>query len=240
MMLSVELKKNKRSGLIWSFLGGAILAGLIPVLNMAFRSEVYTGTEGDPLQILLNANWQMMAMLNTLLIVVSACLSYYVESADNALQKMLALPIKEESMFFAKFLLLSMFFIGVFVIEVAALAFSSVYWFSGYPDLTMEIFKNLGYIFLLSLPALVLSLMIASFFTNIWIALGIGIIGIFLATMLSDQSVILTAFPFNLPFQTLHGTDSGAADTLMWIAIGETVVLLLIQKIMMYGRRLFR
>ncbi len=162
------------------------------------------------------------------------------ESADNALQKMQSLPIKEEGLFFAKFILISLMYLGLLVIEFLGLGFSSVYWFSEYPDLPMELAKNIGYIFILSLPAIALSVLIASFFANIWIALGLGIIGIFLATQLSDQSIILAAFPFNLPFQTMHGTDAAAPDTLVWIALIETVVLLVIQKISVHVRRYFR
>lgn len=240
MMLVIEWKKNKRTGLIGSFLGGALLAGVIPVLNMVFRSEVFTSVDAYPLDILLNANWQMMAMLNVSLIVVGSCLLYYVESADHAIQKMLSLPIKEENIFLAKFLLVSTFYLAVLVIEAVALGFSSVYWFPESPDLTMELIKNIGYIFLLSLPAIVLSLWIASFFANIWITLGIGIIGIFLATMLSDQSIILASFPFKLPFQTFHSAKSGPADTFIWIALVQTAALLLTQKISLHVRRFFR
>ncbi|GAB2575184.1 ABC transporter permease [Gracilibacillus alcaliphilus] len=239
-MLTMEWKKSKRTGFIPSFLGGALLTGLIPILYMAFISEIDTNLDINPLHVLLDANWQMMAMLKVSLIVVGACLLYYVESSDNALQKMQSLPIKDENLFFAKFLLISLIYLGVLVMEAIGLGFSSVFWFLEYPDLPMELVKNIGYMFMLSLPAIVLALLIASFFTNIWIALGLGMIGIFLATQLSNQNVILASFPFNLPFQTMHGTDAAAPDTLIWVALIETVVLLVIQKVSVSMRRYFR
>ena len=53
-------------------------------------------------EILMNANWQMMAMLNVLIAAAGACLMYYTEYADNAVQRMCMLPIKESRLFFDK------------------------------------------------------------------------------------------------------------------------------------------
>lgn len=69
MSYIIECKKLRRTGLILAFFGGGLLAALIPVLNMAFRSEMYITQNEPPLQILLDANWQIMAMLNILLII---------------------------------------------------------------------------------------------------------------------------------------------------------------------------
>src|SRR5690625_1317282 len=107
MILSQEFKKVKRTGFIPTFLVGGLLAAAFPVLNTAVRSENYLGLPDTPLQILLDANWPMMALLNVLLIVGGACLMYYTEYADNAIQKMKSLPLKESTMFFGKAVLLS-------------------------------------------------------------------------------------------------------------------------------------
>lgn len=74
MSVSLECKKVKRTGFLPAFLGGGILAAAVPVINMAVRSEMYLDLPGNSIQILLDANWQMMTMLNVLLVVAGACL----------------------------------------------------------------------------------------------------------------------------------------------------------------------
>ncbi|GAA0338528.1 ABC transporter permease [Oceanobacillus oncorhynchi subsp. oncorhynchi] len=240
MMLIMEWKKRKRTGFILTFLFGAVLAACVPVLNMAFRSELYTGLDGSPLQILLEGNWQMIGLLNVSLIVIGASILYNTEYVHQAIQKMQSLPIKEGNLFLAKFLIISMACLGVIVIEAVAFAFSSIYWFPGVSLFTMEWLENISYFFILSLPAIALALMITSFFRNIWIALGINVIGIFLAiTPLSDQSIIVASFPFKLPFQILHQPAVAGADTFIWIALILTVLLLLIQRAAVNIRRIF-
>ena len=102
MSVSLECKKAKRTGFLPAFFGGGILAAVVPVINMAVRSEMYLNLPGNPIQILLDANWQMMTMLNVLLVVAGACLLYHTEYADNAMQKMKSLPIRESSIFLGK------------------------------------------------------------------------------------------------------------------------------------------
>ena len=52
MSYALECKKIKRTGLIPAFLGGGLLAALVPILNMSFRSEMYMTGDIPPLQIL--------------------------------------------------------------------------------------------------------------------------------------------------------------------------------------------
>ena len=78
---ALETKKLKRTGYVPAFLGGGLLAGLVPVLNMAVRSERYVTQSGSPFSILMDANWQLMAQLNILLLVCGACILYHTEYA---------------------------------------------------------------------------------------------------------------------------------------------------------------
>ena len=70
MALNLEIKKLKRAGYLPAFLGGALLAAAFPLANMLFRPETFTAMPGRPFDILMDADWQMMAMLN---ILVSIC-----------------------------------------------------------------------------------------------------------------------------------------------------------------------
>ena len=61
-----EYKKIRRTGILPGCLAGGILAALVPVLELAVRWERYADISRPPLQIILEAGWQMMTMLNML------------------------------------------------------------------------------------------------------------------------------------------------------------------------------
>ncbi len=239
MSVSLECKKIKRTGFIPAFLGGGILAALIPIVNMAVRSKNYIGLSNPPLQILLDANWQMMAMLNVLLIISGACIMYHIEYADNAIQRMKTLPRRESNMFFGKFVLIMGMFIIIFSIEVAALAFCSLKWFPHYTDLGIDLLKNFGYCIILTLPSILLSLVISSACKNMWVSLGIGVVCVFTATMLSAKNFVLSLFPFALPFQTFAGTAPDKVMQYIVAAIIEMVIIAIAEIVFLKVRRAF-
>ncbi|MBS4536759.1 ABC transporter permease [Clostridium sp. D2Q-14] len=239
MSVFLECKKIKRTGFIPTFLSGGLLAAAIPVLNMAVRSENYVGLSDTPLQILLDANWQMMAMLNVLLIVAGACLMYHTEYADNAIQKMRTLPLKESQMFFGKVILLSAMFVVVLVIEATSLAFCSFHWFEVYNDFWLETGKTLGYSLLLTLPSVILSMLISSACKNMWVSLGIGVVCVFTATMVPVKNFILSIFPFAMPFQIFGGTDAERTLQFIYVALIEIVVIGIAELLFIKVRRSF-
>lgn len=239
MHFYLEYKKEKRTGLIPAFIGSGILAAIVPLLNMAFRQEMYITLAEPPLQILLNANWQMMAMLNILLVVAGACLMYHTEYADNAIQRMCTLPVRESLLFFSKFALMCLLCLMMLIIEAAAIGFCSIHWFSMSENLTLEMIKNFGYFYLLMLPASLLSLFIASACRNMWVSLGIGVICVFTATMLPTNNFILSLFPFALPFQMLAGTPKNTIRNFIIAGIIETVLIAVSELIFLKIRRSF-
>lgn len=213
----LECRKIKRTGFVPAFLGGGLLAGAVPIVNMAVRSEMYLNADGMPLSILLGANWQMMAMLNLLLLVAGACILYHTEYADNAIQKMNALPIWKHGLFFGKLLLLTFMLVIVLLLEMAAIGFCAFHWFSFSMESLAELVKDFGFLLLITMPAALLALMVAAAFENMWVSLGIGVICIFIATMLPADNFALSLFPFALPFQTspaFRFTVAAAAETL--------------------------
>lgn len=239
MSVSLEFIKVKRTGFIPAFLAGGLLAAAVPVLNMSIRSENYLDLLGAPLQILIDANWQMMAMLNVLLIVVGTCLMYYTEYADNAIQKMKSLPIKESTMFFGKAFLLANMYVVVLAIESSAFMLSSFYWFGLYNGFWLELSENFGYFLILGLPTIMLSLLIASAFKNMWLSLGICVIGVFMSTMIYNKSFILSLFPFALPFQVFGGTDPDRVLQFLCAAFIEVIIIGIAELIFLKGRRSF-
>lgn len=239
MNISPEFKKAKRTGLLPLFTAGGMLAAAVPVVNMAVRSEIYFTRQGGPISILLHANWQLMAMLNILLVSSGTCLLYHTEYADNAMQKMKSLPIRESSIFFAKALLTMIMSAAALAIQAAAIAFCTCYWMEMGQDFWMELCKSFGYAFWLLMPCMILSLLIAQICRNMWISLGIGVVCTFAATMLPTDRFIPSLFPFAMPFQMF--VDTGRAQIIAYIAAAaaELVILILAELLLLRIRRWF-
>lgn len=226
MKMVLEFTKIKKTGLLPAFLCGGLLASMIPVLNMAVRSEVYVNLPQPPLDILLDGNWQTMAMLNLLLAVIGACMVYHIEFADNAIEKMGALPVGEGWMFLGKSLVLACMCIVVLLIEIAGLAVCAAVWFESRGIMWTELARNAGYMLLLLLPAVMLSLLVASLCRNMWIPFGIGVLGVFAATMMPSGNFALSLFPFALHFHVLgeQAVELGAAAGVEILALGAAGV----------------
>lgn len=239
MSVSLECKKVKRTGFLPAFFGGGILAAAVPIVNMAVRSEMYLKQPGSPIQILLGANWQMMAMLNVLLAVAGACLLYHTEYADNAMQKMKSLPIRESSIFLSKAVLTVFMSLFVLVTQAGAVAFCSYRWFEVGNGFWGELCKCFGYSFLLMLPCIILSLLISEACKNMWVSLGVGVVCVFTATILPTTNFALSLFPFAMPFQIFAGTDMTQSMRYICGAIAELAVCGLAQLIFVKARRSF-
>lgn len=221
----LEYKKIKRTGLLPAFIGCGLLSAVVPIAEMTVRPERYQGLPDSPVSILLHADWQMMSMLNVLLLVVAACILYHTEYADNALSKMCSLPLRESSLFFGKILLLVPMLALTLALEAAALAFCCWHWFAFSPDILTDLACNMGFSLLLTLPAALLSLLLACACRNMWISLGIGVICIFTATMLPADNIVLSLFPYAMPFQILAGMTRDIAGKFMAAAALESLTL---------------
>ena len=237
MTFSLECRKVKRTGFIPAFIIGGLLAAAVPVINMAVRSEIYVGLNGSPIEILMDANWQMMAMLNVLLSVAGACLMYHTEYADNAIAKMCMLPVKERDLFLGKAVLLAGMGIVILAFEEIGIAFCSVHWYELSGNFALELLKSFGYAFALMLPAALLSLLIASLCQNMWVSLGIGVISVFIATMLPADKFILSIYPFALPFQILAGAAEKTIRNMLIACVIEIAVIALAEVLFLKVRR---
>lgn len=220
----LECQKARRTGLAAAFVAGGILAAAFPVLNMFVRAGIYTELKEAPVKILLDANWQMMAMINLLLAAAGACMIYHTEYEYHALQKMCTLPFSEGRMFFGKAVLLSVFCAAALLIEAGALFFCARYWFGeDGRGLAAEILKQFLWSFFMMLPVIAVSLGIACAGRNLWISLGICVVCVFTATLLPAGQFVLSLFPFALPFQMLSGDGAALAQRYAAAAAAETV-----------------
>lgn len=239
MSFFLECKKIKRTGFLPAFLCGGIFAAFFPIVNMAVRSEMFVKQQGSPVSILLNANWQMMAMLNVLFVVIGACLLYNTEHTDNAIQKMNTLPVRESSIFWGKVILLCLLSVIVFLIEAASVIFCSAHWFFIGTDFWLELGKNFGYSFLMNLPCILLSLLLSSACKNMWVSLGIGVVCVFTATILPSDNFVLTLFPFAMPFQIFDGASLTQVTHYIYAVIIELAVMTVAERLFIKIRREF-
>ncbi len=237
MSISLECIKLKRTGFFPALLCGGILAAAVPVLNMTIRWKTYVVVSGNPIQILLDANWQMMAMLNVLFIVAGTCLLYHTEYADNAIQKIKSLPVRESSVFYGKAILTIFMSALMLAIEAGAITFCAYKWFEIQNTFWRELCKSFAYAFWLMLPCIVLSLLISQSCKNMWISLGMGVIFVFTATMLPPNNFILSLFPFAAPFQIFMNADMTWSMGFVCATAAELIVLDLAELILIRVRR---
>ncbi len=240
MSLLIESKKLKRTGYLPAFLAGGFLAAAFPIVYMMVKAEEMTSLSGNPIDILMSANWQMMAMLNILISICGACMMYHTEYADNGIQKMLVLPIRQGNMFFGKFLIAAFVLFVMTVIEMAVLVGCAKYWFPSYVfDLT-KILKSIGFQFVVTLPTVMLMLVIASACKNMWVSLGIGVILVFTLSIFPQDNTVLSLFPFASPYQTLPVAMENNRTALFLSVCGiETVVFGILEVIYLKVRRCF-
>ena len=219
---------------------GGFLAAAFPVVYMMVKAEEMTALSGNPVNILMSANWQMMAMLNILISICGACMMYHTEYADNGMQKMSVLPIRQGSMFFGKFLIAALVLSAMVVIEMAVLVGCAKYWFPSYVfDLT-EILKTAGFQIVVTLPTVRLMLVIASACKNMWVSLGIGVILVFTLSILPQDNIVLSLFPFASPYQMLSAAVENSRTTLFLAVCGiETVVFGIAEVLYLQVRRCF-
>lgn len=224
MSVICEGKKLKRTGFAPLFAGGGLLAAAVPVLNMSFREDLYTGQRGNPLDILLAANWQMMGMLNLFLVLIGACVLYHIEYRDCALRKMDMLPLSKTGLFFSKCLMLFCGCCGAVALETVSLGWCIRYWFPLSDSWVTELSSHLGFSLLLLSPVIILMTAISSACSNMWVTLGIGLLGSFVPIAVGQTDSPLTFFPFSMPLEFLQGMDGERIFRLALAACAEGIL----------------
>lgn len=240
MSLLIEFQKLKRTGYLPVFLAGGFLAAAFPVVYMMVKEEEITLLSENPVERLMSANWQMMAMLNILISICGACMMYHTEYADNGMQKMSVLPVRPGDMFFIKFVIAALGSSLMVIIEIAVLTGCAEYWFKDYVfDLT-QILKTAGFQMVVMLPTVMLMLVIASACKNMWVSLGIGVILVFTMSVLGQDNIVLSLFPFVSPYQMFSAAIENSRTTLFLSVCGiETVLFGTAEVIYLKVRRCF-
>lgn len=238
MTLALEAKKLKRTGYFPAFFAGGLLASAFPLVNMLVRAETFAALPGEPFSILMDANWQMMAMLNILVCICGACMMFHTEYADNGAQKMDVLPVRAGNLFLMKFAIAALALALMAAMETAVLAGCAVHWFPGYTFGIPALLKSAGFQWFVTLPTVMLMLVIASSCKNMWVSLGIGVILVFTMSIFPQDNLILSLCPFSSPYQTLAmAAESGRVPLFLGVCAAETVVFGLLELVCQKIRR---
>lgn len=240
MSLLMECRKLRRTGYLPAFLAGGVLSAAFPVAYMMVKAEELTSLSGNPMELLMSANWQMMAMLNMLLSICGACVMYHMEFADNGMQKMSVLPIRLGTIFFWKLVIAALVLCVVVAVEMAALTGCGIYWFPDYAFDPAAVCQTAIFQIVVTLPTVMLMLVIASACRNMWVSLGIGVILVFTLSIFPQDHAVLALFPFASPYQMFAEAVKNGRAVLFFTVCGiETVVFGIGELIYLKGRRCF-
>ena len=225
--LAIELRKEKRTGIIPVLLAVGILGGAYAFINFLVRKDTLLNLPLDPMDVLLTQLYGMIMILNMFAIIVAACMAYNMEFKGNAVKKIYMLPISVPAMYFCKFLIITvMFMVAVSLQNLALMQIGMTDFPQGAFELgTMIIFA--GYSFITSMPVLSFMLLVSSRFENMWIPLGVGVAGFLsgMALAISDNGLLLI-HPFVVMLKPAVAMSAQPDMTVTIVSILETVLFL--------------
>ena len=227
--LAMELRKEKRTGVILVLLSVGVLGAAYAFLNFLVRKDTLLNLPLAPMDVLLTQLYGMIMVLNLFGIVVAACLIYHLEFQGSAIRKMYLLPVSVPSMYLCKFLILTVPFLTAIVLQNSALAKIGI---TDLPDGAFELdmlIRFAGYSFLTSMPVLSFMQLIASRFENMWVPLGIGVAGFLSGMALANSDLaLLLAHPFVIILKPAVAMSAQPDPTVTLAALVETLLFLAI------------
>ncbi|MDO5424208.1 MAG: ABC transporter permease [Eubacteriales bacterium] len=225
--LLIELQKEKRTGIFPVLLATGVLGALYAFANFQIRGKALLSLPLAPMDILLTQLYGMLLILNLFGIITAACILYHMEYSGNAIRKIYLLPISAASLYFSKFLLLSLGFLLAAILQNLALA-----WI-GTTTLPQGTFKAgtllafAAYSFLTSMPVLSFMLFVSSRMENMWVTLGIGVIGFLSAMALANtKTPLILLHPFVVPLSPAIAMSARPDLTVIAVSAFETALFL--------------
>lgn len=226
-ILIIELKKEKRYGIILLMFAIGILGAAYAFLNFAVRKDTLLSLPLAPMTILLTQLYGMMMTLNLFGIIVAACMIYSMEFKDCAVKKMYVLPIHVPAMYLCKFLILTILLSVAAALQNLALTQIGI---TSLPEGTFELYTLIIfalYSVITAMPALSFMLFIASRFENMWISLGIGVAGFLSGMALGVPKIgLFLADPFVIMLKPAVSMSTRPDVSVIAIAIVETLLFL--------------
>ena len=200
--LVIELRKEKRTGIIPLLPAVGILGAAYAFVNFLVRKDTLLGLPLAPMDVLLTQLYGMIMILNLFGIVVAACMVFHLEFKGSAIKKMYMLPMSVPGMYLCKFLILTvMLFVAVALENLALMKIGQ----NCLPQGTFEmgtLIRFTAYSFLTSMPVLSFMVLISSRFENMWIPLGVGVAGFLSGMALAPSAAaVLMVHPFIVMFK---------------------------------------
>jgi len=226
-ILAIELRKEKRTGVIPVLLAVGVLGAVYAFVNFLVRKEALLNLPLAPMDVLLTQLYGMILVLNLFGIVVATCIIYNMEFKGNAVRKMYMLPVSVPTMYLCKFLLLTVMFLLAIVLQNLTLARIGM---ADLPDGTFKMGALLcfaGYSFITSMPVLSFMLLVSSRFENMWVPLGIGIAGFLSGMALANSDLtLLLLYPFVVILKPAVAMSAQPDPTVTLVALAETLFFL--------------
>ena len=222
----VEMKKHRRSGLVPVMFGAGILGFLYSVAFFTLHKESVFLSQPQPMTVLLTRLYGVVLMLNLFGIIMASSLIFNIEFQDNAIRKMITLPINMTNIYGSKCTIIFCSLLANIVLQRIALCYIGVAYL---PEATFEIamlLSNSVYLFVATLPTASFMMLIASRIENFWVSIGVGIAGFFsgMVMAMGDNSLLL-ANPFVLIMKpVVVALDS----TVIIVSIVETILFFII------------
>ena len=226
-ILAIELRKEKRTGVIPVLLAVGILGAAYTFLNFIIRKKTLLSLPLAPMDVLLTQLYGMILILNMFGIIVGACMVYNMEFKGNAVKKMYMLPISVSGMYFCKFLILSVLLFAAVTLQNLSLARIGM---TDLPHGTFEmvtLIKFAGYSFITSIPVLSFMVLISSRSPNMWVPLGVGVAGFLSGMALANSSLdLLLLHPFVIMLKPAVAMSAQPDITVVIWACIETLLFL--------------
>ncbi len=225
--LSIELRKEKRTGVIPVLLAVGVLGAAYAFVNFIVRKSTLLSLPLAPMDVLLTQLYGMIMILNMFGIVVAACMIYNMEFKGNAVKKMYMLPVSVSGMYLCKFLILStMLFVAVALQNLALMRIGM----TDLPQGTFEmgtLIKFAGYSFITSMPVLSFMVLVSSRFENMWEPFGIGVAGFLSGMALANSSFnLLLIHPFIIMLKPAVAMSAKPDITVVIAAVAESLLFL--------------
>lgn len=225
--LIIELRKEKRTGVIPLLLFVGILGAAYAFVLFFVRKDTLLNLPLAPMDVLLTQLYGMIMVLNMFGIVVSACMVYNMEFKGTAIKKMYMLPISVPKMYLCKFLILTVLLLTAIVLQNLALLKIGI---SDLPKGTFEmdtLLKFTIYSFITSMPTLSFMVLVSSRSPNMWMPLGIGVVGFLSGMALAGSNVrLLLVHPFVVMLKPAVAMSAQPDNEMVIISITETFLFL--------------
>lgn len=228
-MLMIELRKEKRTGVIPTLLLVGVLGAAYAFVNFIVRKDTLLSLPLPPMDVLLTQLYGMIMVLNLFGIVVAACMVYNMEFRGSAIKKMYMLPVSVSKMYLCKFLILTALFLTAIVLQNLALLKIGV---SDLPQGAFEMgiwLRFTVYSFITSMPTLSFMLLVSSQFENMWMPLGVGVAGFLSGMALANSDKDLLLFhPFIIMLKPAVALSAQPDKGVVMISLMEICLFLII------------